>query len=107
MRLVDRVGIMLCFQTKPAVPAISYTADAFQRAIEMIPGVKLHARLVSIGFQQSATSWFTHTSRQPERFAASIDDKVMIVPFGERVELFDVLANRFWPCEIKSSAFHG
>jgi hypothetical protein len=52
--VVYGIGVMLSFEAKPRVPLIYNAPFANQRAVQKIPGIKLHPRLGRMNFHRSS-----------------------------------------------------
>ena len=84
---------MLRFQAEPAM-------------FKMVAGVKLHTRLRGPDFHYAAALRLADPGGQHEGFAVAIQNKVVVVTAGFRLELIDARADASRCGEVQRRAFH-
>src|SRR5262245_44042041 len=94
--MIDRIRVMLGLQTEATMFWIGDAADARVPAVEMIAGIKLHARLRRPHLHYAATLWIERAPGQSQRFATVVDNEIVIVTAQLWFELLNARPNGRW-----------
>src|SRR5262249_45832980 len=106
-RMIDRVGKMLGLEAEAGVLLVDHTPDALAGAIEMVAAVKLHPRLGGPDFHHPPMLGFRDPRAEGQRFAAAVENEVVIVTLGEARVVADMLADPGGPREVEARALDG
>ena len=87
---MDGVGEMLCLKTETTLPT----------------SVKLQAGLGRAHFHDASALRFFHARGEHQRFAAVIDDEVVVIDSTRLRDFTHVRANRCWFGKVQRRAFH-
>ena len=81
MRLVDRIGEMLCFQTQPGILIINAGSLSGQCSVKRPARIEQHGRLRGEDFKHPSRSWISRARRKRQALSSAMKDKIMIVTF--------------------------
>src|SRR3954469_22481330 len=79
VRMVDRVGEMLCFEAKASVLLIHDAVMAGERTIQKVARIELDAGLSCQDFEGAPRGWLINARCPGQGLAATIYDKVVVI----------------------------
>src|SRR3954463_1271797 len=90
---MDRIGIMLRFETNSTATAV-------------VASIDLDSRLGRSNFHGTAALWIMHSSAEHQRFAASVNHEVVIIAAELGFKLFNSRTESHWLGEIQRGSFY-